>query len=142
MTKTPPAAPRLLHSLKIQVRWGDMDALGHVNNAEYLRYFEQSRVQWLETLGYQTTGKGCGPILATMKVTYLKPVVYPSELEVRLLPARVGNTSFTLASEIVNGRDAAERFTEGEFVIVWLDYEAGKPVPVPDRLRAALAGAP
>ena len=113
-----------------------------VTNAEYLRYFEQSRVQWLETLGYQTTGKGCGPILATMKVTYLKPVVYPSELEVRLLPARVGNTSFTLASEIVNGRDAAERFTEGEFVIVWLDYEAGKPVPVPDRLRAALAGAP
>jgi len=139
---SPPAERRLLHSLKLQVRWGDMDALGHVNNAEYLRYFEQSRVQWLEGLGYPTNGQGCGPILAKMTVTYLKPVVYPSELEVRIFPARLGNTSFTLASEIVNGRDAAERFTEGEFVIVWLDYAANKSVPVPDKLRALLGGAP
>jgi acyl-CoA thioester hydrolase len=134
------AEPRLLHSLKIQVRWGDMDALGHVNNAEYLRYFEQSRIAWLESLGYPTTGEGTGPILAKVTVTYLKPIVYPSELEVRLYAARVGTSSFTLASDIVNGRDASERFTEGEFVTVWVDYAAGKSVPIPDRLRAALGG--
>lgn len=128
--------------IEIPVAFGDMDALGHVNNAEYLRYFEQARVQWLETLGFPTTGEGCGPILATMTVTYLNPVVYPSELEVRLLPARLGNSSFTLGAEIVNGRDASERFTEGEFVIVWLDYATGKAVPVPGRLRAAFAGSP
>jgi acyl-CoA thioester hydrolase len=111
-----------------------------VNNAEYLRYFEQSRIEWLEGQGYRTNGEGTGPILAKASVTYLKPVVYPNDLEVRLYPARIGNTSFTLASEIVNGRDATERFTEGEFVIVWLDYTAGKPVPVPQELRAVLAG--
>jgi acyl-CoA thioester hydrolase len=137
-----PDAPRLLHSLKLQVRWGDMDALGHVNNAEYLRYFEQSRIEWLEALGYRTTGEGDGPILAKATVTYLKPIVYPSELEVRLFVTRVGNTSFTCGADIVNGRDATERFTEGEFVIVWVDYAAGKSVPLPDRLRAVLAGAP
>ena len=136
-----PAERRPLHSLRLQVRWGDMDALGHVNNAEYLRYFEQSRIAWLEALGYPTTGRGTGPILAKVSVTYLKPIVYPSEIEVRLHAARVGNTSFTLASEIVNGRDASERFTEGEFVIVWVDYDAAKPVPIPDALRAVLAGA-
>ncbi len=135
------AAHRLLHSLRLQVRWGDMDALGHVNNAEYLRYFEQSRIAWLEGLGYATTGKGTGPILAKVSVTFLKPVVYPSELEIRLYAAHVGNTSFTLASEIVNGRDAAERFTEGEFVTVWVDYDASKSVPIPERLRAILTGA-
>jgi acyl-CoA thioester hydrolase len=134
------AEPRLLHSLKIQVRWGDMDALGHVNNAEYLRYFEQSRIAWLESLGYPTTGEGTGPILAKVTVTYLKPVVYPSELEVRLYAARVGTSSFTLASDIVNGRDASERFTEGEFVTVWVDYAAERSVPIPDRLRAVLEG--
>ena len=130
-----PDAPRLLHSLKLQVRWGDMDALGHVNNAEYLRYFEQSRVEWLDGLGYRTAGEGAGPILAKMTVTYLKAVVYPSELEVRTYPSKLGNTSFTIASDIVNGRDTTERFAEGEFVIVWFDYPAGRPVPVPDRLR-------
>lgn len=134
------AAPRLLHSLRLQVRWGDMDALGHVNNAEYLRYFEQSRIAWLEALGYATTGKGSGPILAKATVTFLKPIVYPSEIEVRLHASRVGNTSFVLAADIANGRDATERFTEGEFVIVWVDYEAGKPVPVPQPLRTALGG--
>ena len=140
MSQPPTAERRLLHSLRLQVRWGDMDALGHVNNSEYLRYFEQSRIAWLEALGFPTTGKGTGPILAKLAVTYLKPVVYPSELEVRLYAGTVGNSSFTLVSEIVNGRDAGERFTEGEFVTVWVDYDASKSVPIPDRLRAVLAG--
>jgi acyl-CoA thioester hydrolase len=131
---------RLLHSLRLQVRWGDMDALGHVNNAEYLRYFEQSRVEWLAGLGCRTTRTGAGPILAGMTLDYRKPIVYPSEIEIRIYPAKLGNTSFTIASEIVNGRDAGERFAEGEFVIVWLDYDAGKSVRVPDQLRAVLAG--
>ena len=141
MIQTPTGAPRLLHSLKLQVRWGDMDALGHVNNAEYLRYFEQSRIVWLEGLGYPVAGHGTGPILAKVSVTYLKPIVYPSELEIRLYAGHVGNSSFTLVSEIVNGRDASERFTEGEFVTVWVDYAASKSVPIPDRLRAILTGA-
>lgn len=136
-----PDTPRLLHSLKLQVRWGDMDALGHVNNTEYLRYFEQSRIEWLDGLGYRTMGEGAGPILAKATVTFLKPVVYPCEIEVRLFATRVGNTSFTYSSDIVNGRDTTERFTEGEFVIVWFDYPSGKAVPVPEKLRALLTGA-
>ncbi len=59
----------------------------------------------------------------------------------RLYAGHVGNSSFTIVSDIVNGRDASERFTTGEFVTVWVDYEAGKSVPVPDRLRAVLEGA-
>ena len=141
MSPPPTAERRLLHSLRLPVRWGDMDALGHVNNAEYLRYFEQSRIVWLEGIGYAVAGEGTGPILAKVSVTYLKPIVYPTEMEIRLYAGPVGNTSFTLLSEIVNGRDAAERFTEGEFVTVWVDYGASKSVPIPDRLRAILTGA-
>jgi acyl-CoA thioester hydrolase len=141
MSPLPTAERRLLHSMRLQVRWGDMDALGHVNNAEYLRYFEQSRIVWLEGIGYSLVGEGTGPILAKVSVTYLKPIVYPTELEIRLYAGHVGNTSFTLVSEIVNGRDAAERFTEGEFVTVWVDYAASKSVPIPDRLRTILTGA-
>jgi acyl-CoA thioester hydrolase len=126
----------------MQVRWGDMDALGHVNNAEYLRYFEQSRIEWLEGHGCAVAAVGTGPILAKVSVTYLKPVVYPTEIEIRLYAGHVGNSSFTLLSEIVNGRDASERFTEGEFVTVWVDYERAKSVPIPEKVRAILAGAP
>ena len=142
MSQPPSGAPRLLHSLRMQVRWGDMDALGHVNNAEYLRYFEQSRIEWLEGHGYAVAGVGTGPVLARVSVTYLKPVVYPTEIEIRLHAGHVGNSSFTLLSEIVNGRDASERFTEGEFVTVWVDYERAKSVPIPEKVRAILAGSP
>jgi acyl-CoA thioester hydrolase len=140
MSPPEPGTPRLLHALRLNVRWGEMDALGHVNNAEYLRYFEQARIEWLERFGIQLTGAGTGPVLAKVSVSYLKPIVYPSEVEVRLYAGRVGNTSFVLASEIVNARDAAERFTEGEFVTVWVDYAASRPVPVPESLRAVLSG--
>ena len=141
MIPTPPAPPRLLHALRMPVRWGEMDALGHVNNVEYLRYFEQARIEWLEGHGFAVTGVGTGPILAKASVTYLKAIVYPTQIEVRLYAGRVGKSSFTLGSEIVNGRDASERFTEAEFVTVWVDYGAGRSVPIPDGLRTALTGA-
>jgi acyl-CoA thioester hydrolase len=115
-----------------------MDALGHVNNAEYLRYFEQSRIEWFETLGIRVTGEGEGPVLLKATVTWLRPVVYPCEIEVRLLAGRTGNTSFHVGGEIVNGRDAAERFTEADFVIVWTDYATARPVRLPDHVRAVL----
>ena len=139
MSPTAPAARKLLHASRMPVRWGDMDALGHVNNAEYLRYFEQARIDWLEGLGYAVDGKGPqGPILAKVTVTYLRPVVYPSELEIRLYAGHVGNSSFTLAGEIVNARDAAERYSQADFVLVWTDYGTTRPVRVPERLRAIL----
>lgn len=131
-------SPRVLHRMSLPVRWGDMDVLGHVNNAEYLRYFEQSRIEWFGTMGILLTGEGDGPVVLKGTITWLRPVVYPCEIEVRLLAGPVGNTSFRVGGEIVNGRDAAERFSEAEFVIVWTDYATARPMRVPDRVRAAL----
>jgi acyl-CoA thioester hydrolase len=134
-------AGKVLHSFRLPVRWGDMDALGHVNNAEYLRYFEQSRVEWFGTQGVRFTGEGDGPLLLKGTITWLRPIVYPCEIEVRLLAGPVGNTSFRMGGEIVNGRDAAERFTEAEFVLVWTDLATAKPKRVPDRFRAIFESA-
>ena len=132
------ASPRPLHTLRLPVRWGDMDVLGHVNNAMYLRYFEQSRIDWLGTLGIFLTGEGEGPVLLKATVTWLRPVTYPGDIEVRLFPGRVGGTSFHLGGEIVNARDAAERCSQADFVLVWTDYGTKRPVRVPERLRAIL----
>jgi acyl-CoA thioester hydrolase len=141
MPTEPAVAPRLLHTLRLPVRWGDMDRLGHVNNAMYLRYFEQSRIEWLATMGIFLTGEGEGPLLLKASVTWLRAVTYPCEIEVRLFAGRVGGTSFHLGSEIVNAHDAAERFTEADFVMVWTDFGTTRPVRVPDRVRAVLGAA-
>jgi acyl-CoA thioester hydrolase len=139
MPTDPPAAVRLLHALRMPVRWSDMDALGHVGHAEYLRYLLQARIDWFESVGLPVTGRGEGPVVLKASLTFLRAVVYPSEIEVRVLAGRVGTTSFHLGGEIVNARDTAERFTEAQFVFVWTDIAAAKPLPVPERLRAALA---
>lgn len=64
-----PEAGRLLHQLTLAVRWGDMDALGHVNNATYFTYFEQVRVAWLARLAGGTEGlapgTASGPVIVT-----------------------------------------------------------------------------
>jgi acyl-CoA thioester hydrolase len=142
VTRTKPHRGKLLHELQMPVRWGDMDALGHVNNTVFLRYFEQSRIEWAESLGRTLDQKGESMILLKSTVTYLKPLVYPADLIVRLYAGAVGGSSFTLYNDLfVKGAEAAAA-AEGEFIIVWLDYRSGKSARVPQALRALLEGAP
>ena len=124
------------------VRWGDMDALGHVNNIVYLQYFEQSRIEWAESLGRALDQKGESMILLKSSVTYLKPLVYPAALVIRLYAGPVGGSSFTLYNDLFVKGEEATPVAEAEFVIVWFDYRTGKSAKVPQALRALLEAGP
>ena len=102
---TMPEPNALLHTMPISVRWGDMDAMGHVNNAAYLTYFEQARFDWWKALGIEVNGSGEGPILAKATVNYLRAITYPCEIEVTVTANRVGGASFTIGGEIVDRTD-------------------------------------
>ena len=128
-----------LSSMQFPVRWGEMDALGHVNNASYLRYFEESRILWSESLGIHLDGTGEGMILLKASVTYKKQVSYPADIEVDLFAGDIGRTSFQLINTLTIGGETTPAAT-GEFVIVWFDYSTNKSIPVPATLRALLAG--
>lgn len=128
-----------LSSIGFPLRWGEMDSLGHINTAAYLRYFEESRVIWSESLGFRLDGKGEGMILLKACVTYKKQVIYPANVEVALFAGEIGRSSFHLVNTLtVEGENTPAAI--GEFVIVWYDYIAGKSLPIPARLRAVLAG--
>ncbi len=129
----------LLSTLRFPIRWGDMDALAHVNNTLYLRYFEESRVVWSQCNGMGLNAEGTGMILAKVSVSFLKPVSYPANVVVTLHTGRVGRASFTLLNTLTVEGDAEPSAT-GECVIVWYDYVNKKAVPVPDHLRAILEG--
>jgi acyl-CoA thioester hydrolase len=128
-----------LSSVRFPVRWGEMDALGHVNNVAYLRFFEESRILWSASLGIHLDGKGEGMILLKTSVTYKKQLTYPANIVVDLFAGEVGRTSFRLDSLLTVEGDSAPTAI-GEFVIVWFDYQANKAVPVPETLRAILQG--
>lgn len=129
----------LLSTLHFPIRWGDMDALAHVNNTLYLRYFEESRVSWAQDIGMPLRKDGEGMILAKASVTFKKPVTYPATVTVNLLAGNIGRSSFTLLNTLVVDGEA-EASATGECVIVWYDYLNQRSVPIPERLRTILEG--
>ncbi|MGI9301438.1 MAG: acyl-CoA thioesterase [Gammaproteobacteria bacterium] len=133
---------KLLHTIICPVRWGDMDAIGHVNNTVYFRYFEQVRINWLERIGAAdaVSAGETGIVIINAECTYLKPIIYPAKLEVSMSGGRPGRSSFVAYYEI---RDAAERdtlFATGSSKIVWVDRVNEKSIPLPAFIRSLLPG--
>lgn len=131
---------KLVWTETIDVRWGDMDAVGHVNNAQYFRYMEQARISWFESLGVKVSSAvSQGPVIASAGCEFMKPIVYPARLAVSVEASAAGNSSFPIHHRIASDENADLVFAQGKVVIVWIDYAIGRSVPLPDWLRAALA---
>ena len=122
----------------IDVRWGEMDALGHVNNVVYLQYFEAARIRWFDGFGFVSGNPESGPVVLQSNCTYLKPVVYPCQLQVLTQLQKVGNSSFTLSQTLL-GSDDDTLYAEALFTCVWVDRQTGRPARAPDFLRRLLA---
>ncbi|MGH8727634.1 MAG: acyl-CoA thioesterase [Burkholderiales bacterium] len=121
----------------IEVRWGDMDALGHVNNAVYFRYMEQARISWLTGLRSDIFMREEGPILVAARCNFIRPIVYPATIAVSCTVGELKRSSFPIIHEITLANDVSVRFAEGEVTTVWVNYKLGKSVPLPEWLRAA-----
>lgn len=124
--------------VSIPVAWGEMDALGHVNNIVYFRYFETARMRYLERAGLIEIMKeiGIGPILAKISCTYRVPVYYPDTLSVGARVSTIGNTHFTMEYLVVSERLGA--VASGDSVVVTFDYRAKAKAPVPEPILRAI----
>ncbi|MDO8932872.1 MAG: thioesterase family protein [Rhodocyclaceae bacterium] len=123
----------------IPIRWGDMDALGHVNNTVYFRYMEQARVEWLEQLGYAIDVK-CKEtvVVVNASCTFLLPLTYPGQVECRLFAGKPGRSSLQTAYELRKvGADVL--YAEGAAKMVWMAPATGKSVPLPQRILQVIA---
>ena len=125
----------LLHSTCIPVRWGDMDVMGHVNNTVYFRYAEQSRIEWLESLGFSLdAGKEQAAVIVNASCTFLLPITYPATVEVRLYAGKPGRSSVPTYYEMrCVGQDVL--YAEGASKLVWFNAVSGKSIPLPDNIR-------
>jgi acyl-CoA thioester hydrolase len=125
------------YSLPIRVAFRDIDALGHVNNAVYLSYFEQARIAYSFQLMNKATLKDLTFILAEVNVTYLRPVYFGDRLEIGVRVSEIGTKSFVMEYGVRNGQD--EIVARGRTVQVWFDYNTRRSVPVPDEFRQKVA---
>jgi acyl-CoA thioester hydrolase len=124
------------HGLNIIVAWCDMDAMVHVNNAKYFRYFESARVDFLQKYEHLMPMPriGIGPILAYIDCQFMIPLTFPDEVIVGSRITEVGNTSIKLEQSVYSmslGKIAAS----SKSVIVLIDYGTGEKVQVPAAVR-------
>ena len=127
-------------TLDMPVRWRDMDALAHVNNASYLGYVEEARVSWFQSLSADWSGAEAAPIMAAVTMNYRRPIAWPAELIVELHAGRIGTKSLTVGHSVIDAGDEAVVYADGHTVLVWVD-RAGETVPLPAVVREA-CGAP
>ncbi|MEO5628373.1 MAG: thioesterase family protein [Thermomonas sp.] len=117
------------------LRWSDLDAFNHVNNARYLTFIEQARIEWLETLDEPWVTEAYGPVLAQTLLNYKLPIEYPASIFVELFVTKLGNSSVTLGHRIVATDGTLH--CDGHAVVVWIDRRSGKPIPLPTGVRRA-----
>jgi acyl-CoA thioester hydrolase len=130
---------RLVHVERMRMRWGDMDALGHMNNTVYFRYLEQARIAWFDSIGADYRRLPEGPILGSIACRFVVPIVYPADLEVTLLAGPPRRSTFPLYSEIRDAGEGRRVHARAEAVMVWIDLEDGKSRPLPEWVKALIA---
>lgn len=130
---------RFSHWVTVPTRWGEMDALGHINHAMYFRYIEEGRTTWIDRLCGAREGlwEKEGLILADIQCSYLRQLKHPVTVEVGTRVTRIGGKSMDIQAAVfpenVEQPAAISRAT-----VVWFDYQAQKTAPVPDWLRAEI----
>ena len=116
----------------------DLDAYGHVNNAEYFSYFDSAVNSYLiQEAGLQPSTDPIVAYVIRNECTFKQQIRFPESLEIGIRVQRLGGTS--VAYEIAIFKDGVEEpAAEGVFVNVYVDRATSKPVPIPERHRAAL----
>ena len=129
-----PAASKVFR-VPMPVRWADLDAFNHVNNARYLTFLEQARIEWFDTLDEPWVTADSAPVVASVTLNYKRPIEYPASVFVELFTEKLGNSSVVIGHRIV-GEDGTLH-CDGHVVAVWVDRRSGKPVPLPAGVRRA-----
>jgi len=123
-----------------KVRFSDVDSLGHVNNAVYLSYFEESRIRYLENLLGPTRGDASSLriIVLEIRCTYKIPAYYGESIRIHSRVSWMRNKSMQMDYLITNPADG-QTIAEGSSILVGYDYDRGQSIELPDILRSSIA---
>ena len=128
------------HRCLIDIRFVDMDALGHVNNANYFTYIEQARIDYFKTvIGENINWALTGLILAHAEMDYKIPIVLGDSIYVYTQCTRLGNRSFDMAYRFVKLLDGTEmEMATGKTTLVCYDYSQKSTIPIPELWRRCM----
>ena len=134
----PPASKILVHRMAIPIRWGDMDAMNHVNNAVYFRYMETIRIAWFDALGLELSVEVPGPVIINATCTFVSQFTYPGTIEARHYVGEFGRTSVETWIELARIEAPDVVCAHGSARIVWADMKTQRSAPIPEDVRARM----
>ena len=125
-----------MHRYKAQLRFNDIDILGHLNNTVYFSLYDLGKARFMEEARLRRGAEPPACVIADIHCTYLHPVRYGDEIYVTTRCESIGDKSFTLYQEMIDGTgEVRSRCTT---VMVYIDPSTGRPAPLPENFRAAL----
>jgi acyl-CoA thioester hydrolase len=134
-----PQHKKLVYESVIPIRWGDMDAMAHVNNTVYFRYMETSRIDWCRSIGCMPEQSKQGPVIVNAWCNFLQQLRYPGAVVTKHYVTTVGRTSFDTYITMERDDDAGNVWAEGGARMVWIDFATNQSLPLPDWLREQIA---
>ncbi|HJT60183.1 MAG TPA: thioesterase family protein [Burkholderiales bacterium] len=127
---------KLVHTQRIEIRWGDMDAMGHVNNTVYFRYMEQARINWFESLVPRGEAwRTLSIVIVNASCNFKKPINYPGMVEVRVFAGAPGGSSVPTYYELLV---ESQLYAEGAATVVFVDPQKQKPMRIPEEIRSLM----
>ena len=130
-----PEHKKLTLEMTIPIRWGDMDAMGHVNNTLYFRYMEIVRLEWLYRIGATKDEQGDGPVIVNAFCNFIRQLEYPGDVLAKHYVASPGRTSFEAYITLERADEPDVLYATGGAKTVWVNFPRGKSVPLPDKVR-------
>lgn len=121
--------------MPIPLRWSDLDAFNHVNNARYLTFLEQARIEWFETIGEAWVTDDSAPVVASATLNFKRPIEYPASVFVELFTEKLGTSSVVIGHRIVDADGGLH--CDGHVAAVWINRHTGKSTPLPAGVRRA-----
>ena len=133
-----PEHKRLVHEMTIPIRWGDMDAMGHVNNATYFRYMETARIEWMHGLGFVGSNQGEGIVIVNAFCNFMRQFEHPGEVLIKTFVSAPGRSSFDTWATMERSDQPGEICATGGATVVWVNHVQQKSAPLPEALRQLL----
>jgi len=131
-----PETKKLVFESRIPIRWGDMDAMGHVNNTTYFRYLETIRIDWLRSIGAMPNPLGEGPVIVNAFCNFYKQLEYPGEVLVKMYTSDPARTTFETWGTMALADQPELIYAAGGATTIWVDFPKQRAVELPAWMRA------
>lgn len=130
-----PEKKKLVYQMNIPIRWGDMDAMNHVNNTVYFRYLETCRIDWMQSIGCLPDPQGEGPVIVNAFCNFYKQLEYPGDVVMKMYVSDPARTTFESWGTMERADQPGVIYAAGGATTIWVDFPKQKACDLPEWMR-------